>query len=122
MILLFNKYKKNIIVDINIRYDNKFEKKTNFLFNFFTRKRRYSIEFTRFESLFFLFDDFIVVDNFSITINNDSKQSKNKKRAKKIVSKKTNKDFIISRQKTIARRKKQLKQKLNESNSQLIKV
>ena len=87
IILLFNEYKKNIIVDINIRYDNKFEKK-KILSKFFTRKQRHFIEFTRFESLVSLFNNFIVVDNFSITIDNNSKQFKNKKRVKKIVSKK----------------------------------
>ena len=101
MILLFNEYtkKKNIIVDINIRYDNKFKKKTNFLLKFFTKKRRYFIEFIRFELLFFLFDNFIVVDNFSITIDNDSKQFKSKKQAKKIASKKKKKKILLSRDK-----------------------
>ena len=117
MILLFNEYKKKMLSLISIYVTTiNLKKKKIFLSKFFTKKRRHSIEFTRFESLFFLFDNFIVVDNFSITIDNDSKQFKNKKRAKKIVSKKKNKNFIISRQKTITHRKKQLKQKLNESN------
>ena len=122
MILLFNEYKKKMLSLISIYVTTiNLKKKKIFLSKFFTKKRRHSIEFTRFESLFFLFDNFIVVDNFSITIDNDSKQFKNKKRTKKIASKKKQKFYHLetkndcSSKKTIKTKIKRIKFSINKN-------